>query len=342
VLSGCNSFVEIERYGKKKLEFFRQFLELPNGIPSHDTLSRVFAALKPEVFQACLIAWLDEFRQAGERDIIPIDGKTLRRTFQAGKSALHSVSAWSTRHHLTLGQVAVAAKSNEIAAIPKLLELLDVQGAIVTIDAAGCQKNIAAQIVNAGGDYILALKGNHEHLYQNVQEVFTKHLESGRAEQGAGYCRIANRSHGRGEVRHCYALEAPQTLRGRTDWAGLLTIVMVVGIRTIAGVETADVRYYLSSLPAKARQLVEAIRAHWGIENGLHWVLDIAFDEDHCRVRKDHGPENLAMLNRLAISLLKQDKQNKVGIACKRKMCGWHDPYLLDILTGALSQTPEN
>ena len=272
VLSGCESFVDIERYGNKKLAFFRRFLALPNGIPSHDTFNRVFVLLKPQGFQACLVAWLNDFRDRQEQDVIPIDGKTLRHTFDtaAGKSALHSVSAWSTKHHITLGQVAVAAKSNEITAIPQLLEQLDIAGAIVTIDAAGCQKNIAADIVAGGGDYVLALKGNQEHLHEDVQQAFEKHLESGTAEQGPGYCQTVTRGHGREEVRHCYALPAPARLRGRTDWAGLMTIVMVVGMRTIAGVETADVRYYISTLPAKARKLSRAIRAHWGIENSLH------------------------------------------------------------------------
>lgn len=338
VLSHCESFVDIERYGKKKLDFFRRFLELPNGIPSHDTFSRVFARLRPEAFQECLLAWLKDVRTDDGPDIIPIDGKTLRHTFDKAnaKSALHSVSAWSSRHRMTLGQVAVAAKSNEITAIPALLKLIDIEGAIVTIDAAGCQKEIARQIVEQQGDYVLALKGNHEHLFADVQQAFAEHLNDETAEQGPGFYRHIEKkkTHGRQEERSCYAMPAPKSLRGFGDWKGLLTLVMVVGVRTVAGVETSDVRYFLSSLPAQARLLARAIRTHWSIENSLHWVLDIAFREDECRVRKDHGPENLALLNRLALSLLKQDQQNKVGIACKRKMCGWDDDYLFAILHG--------
>jgi predicted transposase YbfD/YdcC len=319
--------------------FLRWFLALPNGIPSHDTFSRVFARLRPQAFQECLLGWLKDFQEGQDGDIIAIDGKTLRRPFDkaAETSPLHSVSAWSTKHHVTLGQVAVAAKSNEITAIPALLQMLDLEGAVVTIDAAGCQKQIAETIVAAGGDYVLALKGNHEHLYQDVQEAFEKHLQRPKAESGPGDCKTTSKGHGRNEERHCHAIPAPKSLRGRTDWVGLATIVMVVGIRLSAGVETADVRYYLSSLPAKARRLAHAIRRHWSIENRLHWVLDVAFQEDQCRVRKDHGPENLAQLNRLAVSLLKHDRHNKVGIACKRKMCGWHDDYLLQILAGKVS-----
>lgn len=338
VLSNCESFVDIERYGNKKLGFFRRFLELPNGIPSHDTFSRVFARLRPGAFQECLLAWLKDWQADAGPDIIPIDGKTLRHTFDTagGKSALHSVSAWSSRHRMTLGQVAVAAKSNEITAIPELLKLIDIEGAIVTIDAAGCQKEIARHIVEKKGDYVLTLKGNHEYLFADVQQAFAEHLNDATAEQGPGFDRHSEKkkTHGRQEERSCYAMPAPKSLHGFGDWKGLLTLVMVVGVRTVAGVETPDVRYFLSSLPAKARPLARAIRTHWSIENSLPWVLDIAFREDERRVRKNHGPENLALLNRLALSLLQQDQQNKVGIACKRKMCGWDDDYLIDILHG--------
>ncbi len=336
VLSGCDSFVEIERYGRQKLDFFRGFLELPHGIPSHDTFGRVFARLKPEAFQECLWGWLESFRESAAGDVIAIDGKTLRHTFDtaAEKTALHSVSAWSTKDRLTLGQVAVAAKSNEITAIPQLLKLLNLSGATVTIDAMGCQKDIAAGIREEQADYVLALKGNHEHLHAAVQELFTEHLESGLAEHGPGYVHRVEQGHGRHEERHVYALPAPSTLPGHADWKDLRSVVMVISHRTLRDRETDNVRFYLSSHLPRARKLSTAIRSHWGIENTQHWTLDVAFREDERRNRKEHSPENLAVLNRFALSLLQQDKTTKVGIKCKRNMCGWNDNYLLQILAG--------
>jgi predicted transposase YbfD/YdcC len=336
VLSGCDSFVEIERYGRQKLDFFRKFLELPHGIPSHDTFGRVFARLKPEAFQECLWGWLGSFRGSPKGDVIPIDGKTLRHTFDtaAKKTALHSVSAWSTKYRLTLGQVAVAAKSNEITAIPQLLKLLDVNGAIVTIDAMGCQKDIAAEIREQRADYVLALKGNHEQLHAAVQTLFAERLESGLAEQGPGDVRRAEKNHGRHETRHVYALPAPPTLPGFAEWKDLRSLAMVISHRTVNGRETDEVRYYLASLPPRARKLSAAIRTHWNIENTQHWTLDVAFREDDRRNRKDHSPENLAVVNRFALSLLQQDTTTKVGIKCKRNMCGWNDHCLLQILAG--------
>lgn len=336
VLSGCDSFVEIERYGRQKLDFFREFLELPHGIPSHDTFGRVFARLKPEAFQECLWGWLGSLRGSAEGDVVAIDGKTLRHTFDtaAAKTALHSVSAWSTKDRLTLGQVAVAAKSNEITAIPQLLKLLDIAGATVTIDAMGCQKEIAAGIREESADYVLALKGNHEHLHAAVQTLFVEHLESGAAEQGPGYVGRVEKNPGRREARYVYALPTPTDLPGHADWKDLRSVAMVVSHRIVNGHETDDVRYYLSSLPPRARKLATAIRSHWAIENTQHWTLDVAFREDDRRNRKEHGPENLAVVNRFALSLLQQDTTTKVGIKCKRNMCGWNDHYLLQILAG--------
>lgn len=339
VLSGCDSFVEIERYGRQKQEFLGQFLELPHGIPSHDTFGRVFARLKPEAFQECLWGWLGSFRDSAAGDHVAIDGKSLRHTFDtaAEKTALHSVSAWSTKYRLTLGQVAVAAKSNEITAIPQLLKLIDVAGATVTIDAMGCQKEIAAEIRQQNADYVLALKGNHEHLHAAVQTLFAEHLESGLAEHGPGYVGRVEKNHGRREARHVYALPIPDDLSGRADWKDLRSLAMIVSHRTVGGNETDEVRYYLSSLPPRARKLSAAIRAHWGIENTQHWTLDVAFREDDRRNRKDDSPENLAVVNRFALSLLQQDTTTKVGIKCKRNMCGWNDHYLLQILAGQLA-----
>lgn len=335
VLSGCESFTDIERYAKAKLPFFRQFLELPHGIPSHDTFSRVFARLKPNIFGECLRSWINDLREGAEDDHVAIDGKTLRGTFHKAseKSPLHSVSAWSTKYRLTLGQVATAAKSNEITAIPELIRLIDLEGSIVTIDAMGCQTEIAAEIQGAGADYVLALKDNHPTLAAEVQAAFEEHLESATAEQGPGYCHERDTSHGRTVERDVFAIPAPSTLHGFANWPGLISLVMVITRRIIGSEETGYVRYFLSTLPARARRHARLIRDHWKIENTQHWTLDVTFREDGSRVYKDHGPENLALLNRLALSLIKQHL-GKDSVRGKRKMCGWNDDFLLEILAG--------
>jgi predicted transposase YbfD/YdcC len=335
VLSGCESFTDVERYAKTKLPFFRQFLELPHGIPSHDTFSRIFARLSPGVFGECLRNWINDLRESAEDDHVAIDGKTLRGTFHKAseKSPLHSVSAWSTKYGLTLGQVATAAKSNEITAIPELIRLIDLEGAVVTIDAMGCQTDIAAEIQAAGADYVLALKDNHPTLAAEVQAAFEIHLESATAEQGPGYCHQRETAHGRTVERDVFVIPAPPTLHGRANWPGLVSLVMMITRRITGSEETGYVRYFLSTLPARARRHAQLIRNHWGIENNQHWVLDVTFREDGCRIYKDHGPENLALLNRLALSLIKQHT-GKDSIRGKRKMCGWDDNFLLEILAG--------
>lgn len=339
VLSDCQSFTDIERYAKRKRAFFQQFLELPNGIPSHDTFSRVFARLKPAAFSECLWNWINDFRDSSEGDHVAIDGKTLRGTFHKAseKSPLHSVSAWSTKYGLTLGQVATAAKSNEITAIPELIRLIDLEGAVVTIDAMGCQTEIAAEIQAAGADYVLALKDNHPTLAAEVATAFEDHLESPGAEQGPGYCHQRETAHGRTVERDVFVIPAPQTLHGHANWPGLVSLVMMITRRIVNTAETGYVRYFLSTLPVRARRHAKVIRDHWGIENTQHWVLDVTFREDGSRVYKDHGPENLALLNRLALSLIKQHP-GKDSIRGKRKMCGWDDDFLLEIL----ASTPRN
>ena len=335
VLSGCESFTDVERYAKTKLPFFRQFLELPHGIPSHDTFSRVFARLKPNVFGECLRSWINDLRDGAEDDHVAIDGKTLRGTFHKAseKSPLHSVSAWSTKYRLTLGQVATAAKSNEITAIPELIRLIDLQGSVVTIDAMGCQTEIAAEIQGAGADYVLALKDNHPTLAAEVQAAFAEHLKSATAEQGPSYCHERETAHGRTVERDVFAIPAPSTLYGFANWPGLKSLVMVITRRITGSEETGYVRYFLSTLPARARRHARLIRDHWKIENTQPWTLDVTFREDESRVYKDHGPENLALLNRLALSLIKQHL-GKDSVRGKRKMCGWSDDFLLEILAG--------
>lgn len=339
VLCGCDDFVEIETFGRKKADFFRRFLDLPEGIPSHDTFRRVFQAVCPEALQRCLIQWLQGVRQAApaaEGEVVAIDGKTLRRTFDRarGLGALHLVSAWATANGLTLGQVAAGAQSNEVTAIPRLIEMLDLKGCVVTIDAAGCQKEIAAQIVAKEADYVLALKENHPTLYEQVSEYFLEQLE----EEGSGrklrHHREAEEGHGRSEARETFVAPAPQAIVASGAWLGLATVVLVIRrcVDHATGKSSEEVRYFLSSLPAKVKRLAGAVRQHWRIENGLHWVLDVAFNEDRMRQRDRNGVENLALLNRLAVSLLRQDNTVQAGVKCKRKAAGWDDDYLLHLL----------
>jgi len=340
VLCGCEDFVELEAFGRSKEGFFRRFLELPEGIPSHDTFRRVVQAVCPQALQRCLIQWLRGVRQAAQPtpagEVVAIDGKTLRRTFDRarGLGALHLVSAWATTNGLTLGQVAVDAKSNEITAIPQLIELLDLKDCVVTIDAAGCQKDIAAHIVAKEADYVLALKENQPALHARVADYFLEQLEKEGPDRKLRHHREVQEGHGRTETRETFAAPATKEMVASGAWPGLATVVLVIR-RCLdhATKETSDeVRYFISSLPAKVRRLAGAVRQHWGIENGLHWVLDVAFHEDRMRQRDRNGIENLALLNRLAVSVLRQDRTVKAGVKCKRKTAGWDDDYLLHLL----------
>jgi predicted transposase YbfD/YdcC len=336
VLCGGDDFVEIEEFGRSKEAFFRRFLELPHGIPSHDTFRRVFQAVCPRALQRCLIQWLHDVRQTtpAADEVIAIDGKTLRRTFDRGQGlgALHLVSAWATANGLTLGQVAVDAKSNEITAIPHLIDRLDLKDCVVTIDAAGCQKGIAAQIVAKDAHYVLALKDNQPTLHEQVADYFLKHFDApgGRVR----HHRHAEEGHGRTETRETFVAPATPEMVAPGAWLGLASIVMVIRrcLDHATGKTSDEVRYFISSLPARVKRLAGAVRRHWGIENGLHWVLDVAFNEDRMRQRDRNGIENLALLNRLAVSLLRQDKTIKAGVKCKRKTAGWDDNYLLHLL----------
>jgi predicted transposase YbfD/YdcC len=338
VLCGCEDFVELETFGRKKADFFRRFLELPEGIPSHDTFRRVFQAVCPRALQSCLLQWLRGIRQAAPAagEVVAIDGKALRRTFDRARSlgALHLVSAWATANGLTLGQVAVDAKSNEITAIPQLLELLDLKGCVVTIDAAGCQKDIAAQIVAKEADYVLALKENQPALYGQVSDYFLEQLDKEGSERKLRHYREVEEGHGRTETRETFVAPATKEMVASAAWVGLATVVLVIRrcVDHATGKTSDDVRYFISSLPAKVKRLAGAVRQHWGIENGLHWVLDLAFNEDRMRQRDRNGVENLALLNRLAVSVLRQDKTVKGGVKCKRKAAGWDDNYLLHLL----------
>jgi len=318
-IAGSDTWADIERFGNQRLSWLRTFLKLTEGIPSHDTFGRVFARLDPAELVGCIQRWLEEIgREIGSH--IAIDGKTLRGSFDkaAGKNPLHLVSAWASEARLTLGQIAVDSKSNEITAIPLLLELLDLKGATVTIDAMGCQKEIAAKIVEGEGDYLLALKENHPTLHEAVAQEFTAALEAEAPPMEMRRHVTVETNRGRKERREYVALLAPKSLPGFAEWVGLATLVMVVRITEIDGQEKGAVSYYLSSLPAKVKKLANLIRQHWSIESQLHWVLDVTFTEDASRIRKQHAPQTSAMLRRLAVSILSQDTSIKDNIRGKR------------------------
>jgi predicted transposase YbfD/YdcC len=336
VVAGADSWDDIEDFGKVKHSWLKTFLALPNGIPSHDTFRRLFERLDPEEFQHCFLGWIEALHEATERRVVAIDGKTLRRSFDRakGQSALHLVHAWATANHLLLGQVAVDEKSNEITAIPKLLRMLELAGAIVTIDAMGCQKEIARTIRERRADYVLALKANHGHLFERVVAFW----EAGYARRLKGpdirYHREWDRGHGRTECRRCWATSDLDWLEGREEWKDLKSVVMVEAERFIGDSLSVETRYYLSSLPNDAKLLDEAVRSHWGVENSLHWVLDVTFHEDSSRIKKENAPENFGLLRRLALCLLKKEASSKRSIRGKRLRASWDDGYLIQVLCG--------
>lgn len=331
VICGADSWVDVEKYGIAKHDWLQSFLKLPNGIPSHDTIGRVFAALRPEQFQTCFAGWMTELAGRLGLKHIAIDGKTLRGSHDRGegKAALHLISAWAVANHLTLGQEAVDRKSNEITAIPRLLELLDLDGALVTIDALGCQKEIAGQIVAQGGDYVLAVKKNQPTLYAEMERLDETGMANDYA--GASSCCEQERSHGRQELRACWVLTDLEDWGEQAKWPDLQSVIVVVRDRTVGGKNTCEKHYYISSRKLSAKTFLAAIRGHWGIENSLHWVLDVTFDEDRSRVRKDHGPENFALLRRIAVSAIKAEK-SKGSIRGKRLVAGWDNDFLEKIL----------
>lgn len=336
VVCGCKSWGEIAVYGRKKAGWLQTFLELPGGIPSEDTFRRVFARIKPAAFQARFRGWMQALATTPGVKQIAIDGKTVRRSHDrgAGKSALHLVSAWATANHLTLGQVAVSDKSNEITAIPRLLELLDPSGAVATIDAMGCQKDIARQVRAGDGHYVLAVKDNQERLMEDVRACFAAELDKADGEGSYSYHETVERGHGRTEGRQYFTIDHPSGIRDQALWEDLRTVSRVVSERRVAGEEpTTDVRYYLGSKPGKAKEYASYIRGHWGIENSLHWVLGMVFDEDRSRIRKDHGQENLALLRRLAVSVLRNAKSCPGSIRTKQLQAMLDDEVLHDMLS---------
>ena len=334
-IAGSDSWTDIERFGCERLGWLRTFLRLENGIPSHDTFGRVFSRLDPAKLSACIIQWLEEVGiELGKH--IAIDGKTLRGSYnkRTGQNPLHLVSAWACEARLTLGQIATEEKSNEITAIPLLLELLDLKGTTVTIDAMGCQKEIAAKIIEGEGNYLLALKDNHRHLCQAVEEQFSIAIQAGIRPRSMRRQVTVETNRGREERRQYFVMPAPDTLPGFADWANLATIIMVVRTRLIDGQETGEVSYFLSSLPAKIKNLAKLIRQHWSIENQLHWVLDVTFTEDASRIRKENSPQTSAMLRRLAVSILSRDTSVKDNVRGKRYRASLSTDVLQRILTG--------
>ena len=331
-----NAWTDVERFGLAKQAWFAKFLELPGGIPSHDTFGRVFVLLDTAEFEACLRRWLRSLHKSMKDQNIAIDGKTLRCSFDraTGQAALHSVSAWAVGLRLSLGQVAVDDKSNEITAVPKLLELLEIVGAVVTLDAMHCQTETAAAIQAKQADYVLNVKANQPKLLECLQQVFEEYGNQDFKAPGLRVHKTTERSHGRDEQREYYVAPAPADLIESAQWAGLQSVVMVYRHREVAGKETDEVHYYISSLPPKVKHLANAIRDHWGIENSLHWVLDVIFAEDDSRIRKGNGPETTATLRRLALSILEQDTTLKSSLRGKRLQAGWNDDLLAKILTG--------
>jgi len=335
VICGAEHWTHVEEFGKANTPWLDTFLDLPHGIPSHDTFGRVFAALDPDALEAALQAFVRDFAGDSAGKHIAIDGKTLRRSFDraAEKSAIHMVTAWVYENHAAFGQVKVNDKSNEITAIPQLLRLLDLNGATVTIDAMGCQKAIAKQIVEGGGNYVLALKGNQSTLEEEVSEFFDDVLVRGfDAPLETHTC--VEKDHGRLEQRTVMVSRDVYWLRDIDKWKGLSAIVAVESKRTIDGETTTERRHYLCSGNAGVQDLGQFIRHHWSVENELHWTLDVAFREDLCRVRAQNAAENLARIRRVALTILKQDKTAKVGIQGKRLKAAWDKAYLLKLLSG--------
>ncbi len=341
VLAGAGGPTAIARWAAVKAELLSRVLPLPHGIPRKDVFRRVLALLQPAAFQACFAQWLQALRaQAAEatgvdQPVLAVDGKTARRSHDNGKGlgALHCVSVWASDFGLSLGQVACQEKSNEITAIPELLRLVDIKGAIITIDAMGTQKAIAEQIIDSKADYVLALKGNQETLHQAVIAYVDQQLDSDFAGAQARRYRSTEAGHGREEVRTYVQMPVPEALRGQELWKGLQTIGLATLVCRRDGQETGETRYFISSLPMGVKCFARAVRSHWSVENSCHWSLDMTFREDESRIRTPQVRENFAWLNRFTLSLLKQHP-GKDSIAMKRRACGWSDDYLLQVLTG--------
>lgn len=331
IVCGADDWVAVERFGQAKMRWFAQYLPLKHGIPSHDTFGAVFEILDPEQFAEAFIGWMKMI--ATISGVIALDGKTVRRSFDKAlkKSAIHLVSAWSDVNRLVLGQVKVDGKSNEITAIPKLLQLLAIKGCLLTIDAMGCQSAIAEQIIDQGGDYLLAVKENHKHLYEDIHHLFKHAVASNFLAEGFDNNRTVGKGHGRLEIRHCQVISHPDWLaylRGGSQWKNLRCVVKVQSNRRAKGTKQPEVRYYICSRIASAADILAAVRSHWGVENNVHWVLDVTFDEDGSRVRMGDAQQNLATMRRIALNMLNKDNTRKDSLKGKRQLAGWDESYL--------------
>lgn len=340
VICGAEGWVDIANYGHSKIHWLKTFLELPNGIPSHDTFGRVFSKIDAQQFQLAFYEWVWAVNDIIQGQIINIDGKCLRGSDEKrlGKRAIYMVSAWAEANELVLGQRKVDEKSNEITAIPELLKILAISGCIVTIDAIGTQTNIAQTIIDGNADYILSVKKNQGHLYEDISTLFAVDQVQDFKYASFDYVKTTNKEHGRMDTRECWSTSNPEylnLLRGFHHWAGLQSIAIIIYTRRVDGKETKLIRYYISSLPSNAKRLLESVRKHWSIENELHWVLDVALNEDHSRVRKDQAPENFAVIRHIALNLLKHEKTAKGGIHAKQLQSAWNDDYLLKVLSSA-------
>lgn len=338
VICGADSWEDVATFGRAKQAWFVTFLELPNGIPSHDTFNRVFNRLDPDEFSQCFLSWIQAVSTLIGGQVIALDGKVVRRSHDRGlgKAAITMVSAWAAENHLVLGQRKVDDKSNEITAIPQLLQALEIAGCIITIDAIGCQTEIAAAIVAQQAEYVLRLKENQGRMYEDVTLLFEDLEHSNYQAYAFEYEKTVNKGHGRLEIRECWTISDPDVLRhlrGFEKWQNLASVARIRAQRRSEETHTCEDRYHLASLPG-AKAVLHAARTHWRIENELHWTLDIAFDEDRCRIRKEHGAQNFALLRHIALNLLKQEKTVKRSIKGKRLLAGWKEDYLLKVLAG--------
>jgi predicted transposase YbfD/YdcC len=338
ILAGADGWVAVETFGHAKATWLRTFLELPSGIPSHDTFGRVFGQLDPAEFQDAFFNWVQAVRETLKGQIIALDGKSLRRSHDKGlgKGAIHMVSAWATAQRLVLGQRKIDEKSNEISALPELLKVLALEGCIVTIDALGCQTEIAETIVQQGADYVLAVKENQGKLHEDVQDLFAGADEVNFCDVPHDYAREVTKDHGRLEIRECWVFAAAEYLdyvRRAEAWKNLHSVVRIcTEVRHEHSMVSRETRYFISSLAGSAQRMIKVVRGHWGIENGLHWVLDVTFREDDCRVRKDHAPENFAVLRHIALNVLNRARNGKDSIKTMRLRAGWDETYLAGLL----------
>lgn len=336
VICGADDFVAIAEFGRAKKKFLEKFLDLSAGIPSHDRFNAIFRAIKPAEFEKCLLSWITALHEITDGQVIAIDGKTLRRSFDArsSKAAIHMVSAWATANHISLGQLVVDEKSNEITAIPKLLEMLELSGALVTIDAMGCQTKIAREIVDGDADYVLAVKGNQPTLHNGLLFFFADHQSDDFARVNVRRHETYNHEHGRDEMRFYYVCRVPDDLPDKERWHKLRAIGLAINNTVRDGKECIECRYYILSTFPSAKRFADAVRSHWAIENRLHWQLDVTFQEDQSRIRKGHADANFSSLRRTALSLLKNNRTKKIGVKNKRLAAALDERYLTEVLLG--------